>query len=203
MNTSLFRHVMAEALGTGLLVATVVGSGIMASNLGTDPAVVLLCNTLATGAILFVLVSVLGPVSGGHFNPVVTMVFRLRGGIGTRPAMFFVLAQMAGAIMGAWMAHLMFELPIWQVSEKVRTGFAQWISEGVATFGLVFVILGGLRCRSESVPLLVGMYISAAYWFTASTSFANPAVAIARALSDTFSGIRPLDVPAFMMIWLR
>lgn len=189
----------AEGLGTCLLVTTVVGSGIMAENLSSDPALALLCNTLPTGAILFVLISVLGPVSGAHFNPVVTLVFRFRQETSTCVAVSYVLVQFVGAVIGTWLAHVMFDLPVLQIAEKARTGVGLWVSEVVATFGLVFTILAGLRFRPESIPMFVGMYIVAAYWFTASTSFANPAVALARTLSNTFSGIRPLDVPAFMV----
>ncbi len=193
------RRLAAESLGTGLLVATVVGSGIMADALSADDAVSLLGNTIPTGAILFVLITILGPVSGAHFNPAVSLVFALRGDLGWRMAGLYVLAQVMGGIAGSLLAHAMFDLPLWQLSTTVRTGTGQWIAEVVATFGLVAAILGGLRARPEAVPALVGLYITAAYWFTASTSFANPAVAIARAFSDTFSGIGPADVPAFIL----
>lgn len=195
---SLSRRLAAEALGTAFLVATVVGSGIMADRLTDDTALALLGNTIPTGAILVVLITVLGPISGAHFNPAVTLAFAVRGGIGGRDAGAYVVAQIVGGLLGAWVAHLMFELPVIQASVTARTGLAQWWAEIVATFGLVGIILAGLRFRAEAVPWLVGLYITAAYWFTASTSFANPAVAIARGFSDTFSGIRPLDVPGFI-----
>jgi glycerol uptake facilitator-like aquaporin len=192
------RRCVAEALGTALLVATVVGSGIMASRLTHDIAISLLGNTLPTGAILVVLITILGPVSGAHFNPAVTLAFALRREIDARAAIAYVVAQIVGGIAGTFLAHAMFELPILQASVTVRTGAGQWLAEAVAAFGLVFTILAGLRFRSDAIPWLVGLYITAAYWFTASTSFANPAVAIARALSDTFSGIRPVDLPGFI-----
>ncbi|MEO1536869.1 MAG: MIP/aquaporin family protein [Pseudomonadota bacterium] len=193
------RQIAAEALGTALLVATVVGSGIMAERLTDDVALQLMANTLPTGAILVVLITVLGPVSGAHFNPAVTLAFRLQRSIGTRLALGFVAAQVLGAVAGAWLAHGMFAEPVFQVSQTVRTGGPQWLAEVVATFGLVFIILAGLRTRAEAIPWLVGLYITAAYWFTASTSFANPAVAIGRAFTDTFSGIRPMDLPGFIL----
>jgi glycerol uptake facilitator-like aquaporin len=195
---SLSRRLASEAAGTAFLVATVVGSGVMAERLTDDTALALLGNTLPTGAILVVLITVLGPVSGAHFNPAVTFAMRLRGAIGTGEAAAYVAAQISGGLLGTFLAHLMFELPILQASTHVRSGAGQWLAEAVAAFGLVGIILGGLRFRADAVPWLVGLYITAAYWFTASTSFANPAVAIARALTDTFSGIRPLDVPAFV-----
>lgn len=191
------RRLAAEALGTALLVATVVGSGIMADRLTDDGALALLGNTLPTGAILVVLIVTLGPVSGAHFNPAVTLVFMLRREIEANAALAYVATQVAGGIAGTLLAHAMFELPLLQVSHTARTGAGQWIAEGAAAFGLVFAILAGLRFRPNALPWLIGLYVTAAYWFTASTSFANPAVAIARALSDTFSGIRPIDVPAF------
>ncbi|MES0101290.1 MIP/aquaporin family protein [Mesorhizobium sp. M0019] len=192
------RRLVAEALGTALLVATVVGSGIMADRLSNDVAVSLLGNTLPTGAILVVLITIFGPISGAHFNPAVTLVFALRREIETNAALAYVAAQIVGGIAGTFLAHAMFELPILQVSATVRTGSGQWIAELVAAFGLVFTILAGLRSRPDSIPWLVGLYITAAYWFTASTSFANPAVAIARAFSNTFAGIRPADLPGFI-----
>ena len=199
MRFSPSRRLAAEALGTGLLVATVVGSGIMAQSLTQDTALALLGNTLPTGAILVVLITTLGPVSGAHFNPVVTMVFALRRDLAVGLALAYVAAQICGGILGSWLAHAMFSLPILEVSQKARTGTGQWLAEGVATFGLLATILGGVRFRADAIPWLVGLYITAAYWFTASTSFANPAVAIARAFSDTFAGIRPADVPAFIL----
>jgi glycerol uptake facilitator-like aquaporin len=195
----LSRRLVAEALGTGLLVAFVIGSGIMAQNLTADVALALLANTLATGAGLVVLISVLGPLSGAHFNPAVSLVFALRGELPGRDAVLYSIVQVAGGIAGTLLAHAMFALPLFEASTKMRTGGAQWLSEAVATFGLVAVILAGLRFQRQALPWLVGLYITAAYWFTASTSFANPAVAIARALSNTFAGIRPLDVPGFII----
>ncbi len=192
------RKLVAEALGTGFLVCTVVGSGIMAERLTDDVALALLGNTLPTGAILVVLITILGPISGAHFNPAVSFGFALQRALPWGALAPYVLAQVLGGVLGAWAAHLMFELPVLQVSQTVRTGGAQWFAEGVAAFGLMAVILGGLRFRGEAVPWLVGLYITAAYWFTASTSFANPAVAIARSLTDTFSGIRPVDLPGFI-----
>lgn len=199
MQTDLARRLVAEALGTGLLIATVVGSGIMADRLTDDVALALLGNTVATGAILVVLITILAPVSGAHFNPAVTLVFALRREIGAAVAVRYVVAQLAGGVLGTWLAHTMFELPLWQASSTLRWGTAQWLSEAVATFGLVLTILAGLRTRPDTVSLLVGLYITAAYWFTASTSFANPAVALARAFTDSFAGIRPIDVPAFVV----
>ena len=191
------RRLVSEALGTAVLVATVVGSGIMADRLTDDVALALLGNTIPTGAILVVLITILGPLSGAHFNPVVTLIFAIRREIETNAALSYVAAQVTGGIAGSFLAHAMFELPIIQISETVRTGSGQWLAEAVAAFGLVFTILAGLRFRSDAIPWLVGLYITAAYWFTASTSFANPAVAIARALSNTFAGIRPVDLPGF------
>lgn len=199
MTFDLKRRLAAEALGTALLVATVVGSGVMADRLSDDVAVSLLGNTIPTGAILVVLITILGPVSGAHFNPAVTMVFAARREIEAFAAALYVLAQIAGGIAGTLIAHAMFDLQLFQVAETVRTGTGQWIAEAVATFGLVLTILAGLRFRGDAIPWLVGLYITAAYWFTASTSFANPAVAVARAFSNTFSGIRPVDVPAFVV----
>jgi glycerol uptake facilitator-like aquaporin len=195
----LSRRLTAEALGTGLLVATVVGSGIMAETLTTDIALALLANTIATGAILVVLITTLGPISGAHFNPAVSLVFALCRELPARDAGLYTLAQLIGGVLGAIAAHAMFALPLLQASTKIRTGGAQWFSEGVAAFGLVAVILAGIRFERKAVPMLVGLYITAAYWFTASTSFANPAVAIARSFTDTFSGIRPLDLPGFIL----
>ncbi|MBB3145468.1 glycerol uptake facilitator-like aquaporin [Phyllobacterium trifolii] len=195
----LARRLAAEALGTAILVATVVGSGIMADRLTNDVALSLLGNTIPTGAILVVLITILGPVSGAHFNPAVTMVFALRRDIEPIAALFYIAMQILGGIVGSFMAHAMFELPIIEVSRTVRTGSGQWIAEVVAAFGLIFTILAGLRFRPDAIGWLVGLYITAAYWFTASTSFANPAVAIARSLSDTFAGIRPLDLPGFII----
>jgi glycerol uptake facilitator-like aquaporin len=198
MALDLRRRLAAEALGTAMLVATVVGSGIMADRLTDDVALALLGNTLPTGAILVVLITILGPISGAHFNPAVTLVFALRREIEVNAALAYVAAQVLGGVAGTLLAHAMFELPLLQTSQTMRTGAGQWIAECVAAFGLVFTILAGLRSRPDSVPWLVGLYITAAYWFTSSTSFANPAVAIARAFTDTFAGIRPIDAPAFI-----
>jgi glycerol uptake facilitator-like aquaporin len=198
MTAALPQRLAAEALGTGLLVATVVGSGIMAESLTKDVAVALLGNTLPTGAMLVVLITILGPISGAHFNPAVTLVLALRRELSPRDALAYMAAQLIGGIAGTMVAHGMFDLPLLQASLKMRSGGAQWFSESIAAFGLIATILAGLRFARASVPALVGLYITAAYWFTASTSFANPAVAIARALSNTFSGIRPQDVPGFI-----
>lgn len=195
----LSRRVAAEALGTALLVATVVGSGIMAETLTKDVALALLGNTTATGAMLVVLITILGPISGAHFNPAVSLVFSVKGDLARDEAMLYVAAQIAGGICGTLAAHLMFAHTLVEASEHVRTGGAQWFSEWLATFGLVIVILAGIRFALSAVPWLVGLYITAAYWFTASTSFANPAVAIARSLTNTFSGIRPIDLPGFIV----
>jgi glycerol uptake facilitator-like aquaporin len=192
------QRMAAEALGTGLLVATVVGSGIMAESLTKDVAVALLCNTLPTGAMLVVLITILGPISGAHLNPAVSLVFALKRDLAARETAFYVGAQVAGGVLGTIAAHVMFALPLFDASMKVRTGGAQWFAEWVATFGLVVTILTGIRFARGAVPWLVGLYITAAYWFTASTSFANPAVAIARAFTNTFSGIRPIDLPGFI-----
>ncbi len=192
------RRMVAEALGTALLVATVVGSGIMAETLTRDIALALLATTIATGAMLVVLISTLGPISGAHFNPVVTLVFAVNGDMPTREAMLYVPVQIVAGIAGTMLAHAMFDLPLLQAALKIRSGQGQWLSEAVATFGLLATILAGRRLARASLPLLVGLYITSAYWFTASTSFANPAVAIARALSNSFSGIRMQDVPAFI-----
>ncbi len=194
----LARRLVAEGLGTGLLVATVVGSGIMAERLTQDGALALLGNTLPTGAILVVLVTVLAPLSGAHFNPAVSLVMVLRRVLSFPEGGLYMLAQLVGAVMGTMLAHAMFGLPLLEPSQHVRTGQGQWIAEMVATFGLVAVILGGIRFQPSALPWLVGLYVTAAYWFTASTSFANPAVTIARALTDTFSGIRPVDIPGFV-----
>jgi glycerol uptake facilitator-like aquaporin len=193
------RRLAAEALGTGILVATVVGSGIMAETLTRDVALALLCNTLPTGAILVVLITVLGPISGAHFNPAVTLVFAAKRELPVNEAVPYIIAQIAGGAIGTMAAHLMFAHPVIDLSMKVRTGGAQWFAEAVAAFGLIATILAGIRFQRAAVPWLVGLYITAAYWFTASTSFANPAVAIARSLTNTFSGIRPADLPGFIL----
>jgi glycerol uptake facilitator-like aquaporin len=195
--TSPSRALCAEGIGSLLLFATVIGSGIMGERLsGGNVAVALLGNTVATGAMLFVLISMLGPVSGAHFNPVVTLVMRLRGGLSRRMALAYGAAQLAGGLAGVWVAHAMFALPVWQVSHHLRSGPGQWLGEGVATFGLLLTILG---TPARIVPASVALYITAAYWFTSSTSFANPAITIARALSDTFAGIAPVSVAGFVV----
>lgn len=201
MRFTFSRRLVAECLGTALLLATVVGSGIMAERLaGGNVALALLGNTIPTGAILFVLITMLGPVSGAHFNPAVTLAFWLRREIKLNEALTYVGVQIIGAIMGTLVAHAMFEEILLQISTNIRNGPAQWLSEGIATFGLVATILGTLRWRPEAVPTAVGLYITAAYWFTASTSFANPAVTIARSLTDTFSGIAPENAPGFILM---
>ena len=197
---NLARRVSAEALGTALLLATIIGSGIMAQRLaGGNGAIALLCNTIPTGAILIVLITIFGPVSGAHFNPAVSLVFAVRKSLPWSELAPCIAAQLIGAALGVWLAHAMFELPIWQFSTTVRTGSGQWIAEGVATFGLVLTIIGCVTSAPASVASAVGLYIVAAYWFTASTSFANPAVTIARALSDTFAGIAPANVGGFIL----
>jgi glycerol uptake facilitator-like aquaporin len=197
------QRAFCEWLGTAFLLAAVVGSGIMAQKLaGGNDALALLCNTLPTGAILAVLILVFGPLSGAHFNPAVTLAFALRAGLPWSTAAVYIVAQVLGGIAGVWTAHLMFELPVWQFSITVRTGPGQWLAEAVATFGLLLTIFGCVWRRPDSVPYAVGLYITAAYWFTASTSFANPAVTVARSLSDTFAGIAPAGAPAFIMAQL-
>lgn len=196
--TDIRRRLAAEALGTAMLVATVIGSGIMASRLTGDAALSLLGNTIPTGAMLVVLITTLGPVSGAHFNPAVTLVFGLRRDIGWPAVLGYMTVQILGGFAGTMITHAMFDLQLLEVSATVRSGQGQWLAELVATFGLVFTILAGLRFRSDAIPWLVGLYITSAYWFTASTSFANPAVTVARAFSNTFAGIRPSDVPAFI-----
>lgn len=198
-NFNLARRATAEALGTGLLVATVVGSGIMAENLTRDVALQLLGNTLPTGAILVVLITILGPISGAHLNPVVTLAFAWLGDFKWGDVFPYLVAQVTGGVIGVVIAHAMFDLSLVAFSTKIRTGIPNWFAEIVATFGLLATILGGIRFNAAGVPWLVGLYITAAYWFTASTSFANPAVAIARSFSNTFSGIRPLDLPGFIL----
>jgi len=196
---SLPRRLAAETVGTALLLATVVGSGIMAEQLSRgNPAIALLANTLATGAALVALILTFGPISGAHFNPAATLADALEGGIAWRDTPFYLLAQVAGALAGTVSAHLMFRLPLLSLSQHVRSGPSQLFSEFVATFGLLSVIWGCSRLRSNTVAFAVGCYITAAYWFTASTSFANPAVTLARSFTDTFSGIRPLDAPGFI-----
>jgi len=201
--TGLTRRLAAEALGSFFLFATVIGSGIMAEALaGGNVAIALLGNTLATGAILFVLITMLGPVSGAHFNPAVTLVMAARRELGWRDVLPYILAQLIGGLLGAWAAHLMFDLPILQLSVKARTGAGQWTGELVATFGLILTVLGTLRHRPSAVPASVALYITAAYWFTSSTSFANPAITIVRSLSNSFAGIAPRDAPLFILAQL-
>ncbi len=200
MEFSLSRKLVAEALGTAILVGVVVGSGIMADKLSDDTAIALWGNTAATGAILAVLILILGPISGAHFNPAVTLAFRLRGEIRTSAALAFMAAQCAGGIFGAVLANVMFDLPAVQFSLTARTGPSQWLSEAVATFALLAAIFGCVRFRPEAVPYAVGLVITAGYWWTSSTSFANPAVALARGFSDTFAGIRPIDIPGFILV---
>ena len=193
------QKLVAEALGTAFLLATVVGSGIMAERLaGGNVAIALLGNTLPTGAILFVLITQFGPISGAHFNPAVSLAFWMRREITARDAGAYALVQCLGGIAGVMAAHLMFELPLLQASTTVRAGVGQWSAEFIATFGLLAAIFATLKARPEAVPMAVGLYITAAYWFTASTSFANPAVTLARGFSDTFAGINPADIPAFV-----
>jgi len=197
---TLARRLLAEALGTAFLLATVVGSGIMAQRLSAgNGALALLCNTLPTGAILTVLILMFGPLSGAHFNPAVSIAMALRRALPWPEAAVYIGSQIVGGLIGVWTAHLMFELPLWQLSQHVRTGSGQWLAEFVATFGLLLTILGCAARTPAAIPYAVGLYITAAYWFTASTSFANPAVTIARSISDTFAGIEPSGTPAFIV----
>ena len=197
------RRLVGECLGTAILLATVVGSGIMGETLAAgNDAIALLGNTIATGAILTVLILIFGPISGAHFNPAVTLSFLLQGQIKSSHAIFYILTQLLGGILGMLAAHAMFDLPLAQLSTNERNGSGQWLSEAIATFGLVVTILGCIRFRPEAVAYAVGLYITAGYWFTASTSFANPAVTIARAFTDTFSGVDLANVPAFIMAQL-
>jgi len=200
MNASLNRRIVAEATGTAMLLSAVVGSGIMADQLSSgNQAIALLANTIATGAALVALILTFGPISGAHFNPAVTLADASQGGLAWRDVPGYLIAQFGGGVLGVWMAHAMFEQRLFMISHHARSGPAQMFSEFVATFGLVAVIWGCSRRRSSAVPFAVAAYITAAYWFTASTSFANPAVTVARALSDTFAGIRPIDVPGFVV----
>ena len=193
------KRAVAEALGTAFLLATVIGSGVMAQRLaGGNEALALLCNTLPTGAILTVMILIFAPLSGAHFNPAVSLACALRGELPWPAAAIYLAAQIGGAVAGVWAAHLMFELPVWQLSTHVRSGPGQWLAEAIATFGLLLTIFGCAARAPGAVAYAVGLYITAAYWFTASTSFANPAVTIARALSDTFAGIAPAGVLAFI-----
>ena len=198
MSFSLTQKLAAEALGTALLLAIVVGSGIMGDALSDDDAIALLGNTLATGAGLVVLIFIFGPVSGAHFNPAVTFAFFLRKEIPARDAALYLAAQLIGAVAGVFLAHAMFDLEILQTSVKARAGIGQALGEATATFGLVLTILGCARFRPDRVAVAVGLFITAGYWFTSSTSFANPAVTVARMLTDTFAGVRPADAPAFI-----
>lgn len=197
------RRLLAEAVGTAFLLATVIGSGIMGAKLaGGNMALALLGNTLPTGAILVVLILILGRVSGAHFNPAVSLAFAWRGALPWRDVMPYIAAQVGGGMIGVWTAHLMFDLPVWQLSATVRSGPGQWLAEFIATLGLLLTIFGCLARAPSAVPYAVGLFITAAYWFTASTSFANPAVTFARAFSDTFAGITPASVPAFIVAQL-
>ena len=199
----MYRRLLAEALGSFFLFATVVGSGIMAERLaGGNVAIALFGNTAATGAMLYVLIAMLGPVSGAHFNPAVSLIMRLRGEIDSKALLAYVPVQIAAGILGVWAAHVMFELPVIQFSEKARTGIGQWTGEFIATFGLLLTILGTARMRPAAVPASVALYITAAYWFTSSTSVANPAITIARSLTNSFAGIAPGAVPVFIIAQL-
>lgn len=197
--SSLWRKLAAEALGTMLLVAAVIGSGIMADNLTGDAALALLCNAIATAAALIVLISVFGPISGAHFNPAVSLVITCLREMPAGICVAYCMAQVLGGLSGTLLTHAMFDLPLMQISDHARTGAGQWLAEFVAAFGLLVTILFVRKTSADKTPTLVGLYIASAYWFTASTSFANPAVTIARAFTDTFAGIRPADVPAFIL----
>jgi glycerol uptake facilitator-like aquaporin len=200
MQSSLSRRLFAEALGSFILTGAVVGSGILAVRLSSgNDAVALIGNTAATAAILYVLITALGPISGAHFNPAVTLIMALKRSISIPAALLYVPIQIVGCVLGAWLAHLMFEEPILQFSSHARAGAAQILSEGVATFALVFCILGVSRMKPQAVPAAVALVITAGYWWTASTSFANPAITIARSLTDSFAGIRPVDAPGFVV----
>ena len=197
------NRLLAEFLGTAFLLIGVVGSGIMAETLSpTNTGVALLANAIATGCILYVLITILGPISGAHFNPAVTLAFAIRRDIAANEAALFVAVQIIGGVLGVWATHLMFEQSMFQVSQHARSGPSQWWSEIIATFGLLTVIFGGIRHKPDAVPVLVGLYITGAYWFTASTSFANPAVTIARSLTNTFAGITPAHMPMFIAMQL-
>jgi glycerol uptake facilitator-like aquaporin len=200
MSFDLTRRLAAEGLGTLILVMAVIGSGIMAENLaGGNQAVALLCNTIATGAVLYVIITIFVAVSGAHFNPAVSLVMMLRGELDLRTTLAYIAAQIIGGCIGAVLAHLMFGLDLFQLGSTARTGLGQWAGEFIATFGLIATILGCMRFRPEAVATAVGLYITSAYWFTASASFANPAVTIARSLTDTFAGIAPGDAPGFIV----
>ena len=197
------RKLFSEWLGTFFLVAVVIGSGIMAERMADgNLALALLGNTLATGAILVVIILIFGSISGAHFNPAVTLVFLIRRDIDSKTALYYSIVQILGGLSGALVAHIMFELPLVEASTHIRSGFSQWVAEFVATFGLIATILGCLKARPEAVPYAVGLFITAGYWFTSSTSFANPAVTIARTITNTFSGIAPSDAPAFILVQL-
>ena len=197
------RRLAAELIGSAFLLAAVVGSGIMAEKLsGGNVALALLANAIATGAMLVVLILILAPVSGAHFNPAVSLALALRGELPWAVAAGYIAAQIAGGVLGVWIAHLMFELPVWQVSLHARTGVGQWLAEFVATLGLLLTIFGCVARNAAATPYAVGLYITSAYWFTASTSFANPAVTIARSMSDTFAGIAPSAAPGFILAQL-
>jgi glycerol uptake facilitator-like aquaporin len=197
------RRLVAEGVGTALLLAAIVGSGIMAERLaGGNIAIALLCNSLAAGAMLYVLITILAQISGAHFNPAVTLTFLLTGSIGGIAALAYMACQVVGAVLGTWLAHAMFGLPIFELSTTSRAETGLWLAEGVATFGLILTILGALRWKPDAIPAAVGLYIVSAYWFTASTSFANPAVTVARSLTDSFSGIDPAGASAFILAQL-
>lgn len=197
----MFKKLLAEAIGTAFLLIGVVGSGIMASNLADgNNAIALLANAIATGCVLYVIITTLAPVSGAHFNPAVTLYFLIKQEIPSGTALAYIVIQICAGVVGVWLTHIMFDLSILQFSTTSRSGTGQWVSEVIATFGLLFVIIGGLKARAETVPALVALYITGAYWFTSSTSFANPAVTIARAFSDTFAGIAPSDVGMFIVM---
>ena len=197
------RKLISEAIGSFFLFATVIGSGVMGDSLsGGNVAVALLGNTMATGAMLFVLITMLGPISGAHFNPAVSLVMRLRGELSTAGLAAYTLAQIGGGVLGVWAAHVMFAMPVVQFSHHARTGTGQWLGEFIATFGLLLTILGTIKSRPQWVPVSVALYITAAYWFTSSTSFANPAITVVRSMSDSFAGIAPHDVPMFVLAQL-
>ena len=195
------QKLLAEFIGTAFLLIGVVGSGIMGETLADgNTAIALLANAIATGCTLYFIITILGPISGAHFNPMVTLAFLAKKEIALPLAVAFISVQIAGGAVGVWLTHQMFDLPIWQLSTTSRTGIAQWSSESIASFGLLFVIFGGIHSRIEAVPTLVALYITGAYWFTSSTSFANPAVTIARGLSDTFAGINPSHIVMFIVM---
>jgi glycerol uptake facilitator-like aquaporin len=197
----MFQRLLAEGIGSALLLIGVVGSGIMGANLADgNIAIALLANAIATGCILYVIITTLGPISGAHFNPAVTLMFLFRREISLKNSLAYIPVQIVGAILGVWLTHVMFDLTVIQFSTTDRSGVGQWTSEVFATFGLLFVIIGGLRARAETVPTLVALYITGAYWFTSSTSFANPAVTIARGFSDTFAGIAPSNIVMFIVM---